>query len=129
MFQPLRDVLAERLLNMCLISTKSFLLILEQNVSKLRSNSRAARRAGRASCIAPTVPWIAYGALSLTDDPISAVVRTSAAWMHVNPLQRSRRAGTGAVIAPGSRLYCRAIQGKGVNMTPTNLPGARRSAV
>ena len=56
-------------------------------------------------------------------------LRAAAAGMHLDPVQRSRRPRTGAVVAPGRGLHRRADPGQGRQHPRRRLPAGRGRAV
>ena len=71
---------------------------------------------------------LTYGALSLTASDFPRRLRAAAAGLHVDSVQRSRRAGAGAVVAQGRGLHRRADPGQGrQHARPTAICQARPS--
>ena len=112
---PLAGVLAERLLERVPYLDKVFFANSGTEASKPRSNSRAPRPAGPASCIAShAFHGLTYGALSLNGDTIFRDgFERFLPDCRRGAVQRSRRAGRRAENQENRRLHRRADPGQG----------------
>ena len=99
--------------------------------SRLRSSSRA-RATGRQGIVYCDHAFhgLTYGALSLNgDDDVPRRLRAAVAGLRQRAVQRSRRAGAGAVVAQRRGLHRRADPGQGREPASRRLSEVRRRAL
>ena len=127
----LAGVLAERLLEYVPYLDKVFFANSGRGMRRGRDQVRARRdRPAGHRVLRPCLPRIVLRrAVADRRSEFPRRLRAAAAGMHLDSLQRSRRAGTGAVVAPGRRLHRRADPGQGRQHAHRRIPAGRGRAV